>query len=427
MAGADISALNDFGTLMDLFSEDKEVQDHIQSSMYGFIRRASPGEVDYDGKVFKQAVQYQQNETYNAINDGEPIGVSDMTKGVFAEYKPKLMYAPMEATNFALTRGRSGGRSGGKYAEELTKSTLLTFISGVNFDLYGNGRGKRAVVNTATAAASSFTVDSSMRLRPGMRLDWYNSALTTLRGSIKVGDRGVDRMSRTVYIDPAFGTGAVPAGAASDDVLVVYGALAAGEPTDGRYIAGFERICDNSLTFGNLSPATYAWWQATNINAAGGNITQMLLQLHVDSIYQVSGQYPNKMAFNTAQKRAYLQNLLNNRMFSSNNFDTGAASLSWDYLKWGQDQKNKKPSQFQMLEDKDADLDRFLIWCDSCFYLASDNDEEPTIAADDGQEWRMRQGYDTMSAFHRYWGNTGTKKRNGVGMIYGLNVPEGAL
>ena len=67
-------------------------------------------------------------------------------------------------------------------------------------------------------------------MRAGMTLDWYDSTRTIKRGSIKIALLGIDHINRTVNIDSTFGTGAVPTGAAVNDVLVVYGALDPGEP-----------------------------------------------------------------------------------------------------------------------------------------------------------------------------------------------------
>jgi hypothetical protein len=427
MPGAAYSDVDTYGSLIERYSDEKRYQEHVQNSLYNFIRRAEDGEVTFDGKNWNMAAQLQLNESYAAINDGEHLPDSDVMKDVFASFRPKLHYATMEATHFAGTRGHKGGRVGGKYIDDLVKSTLIAMTSGINFDLYGNGRGFRGKVQSAVAGQASFVASSSMRLRAGMRLDWYDSTYATKRGTIKIALRSVDRLTKTVYIDSTFGTGVVPTGAAANDVLVVMGALDSGEPTDGRYLAGLSRITDNSLSFGNLSPTTYAQWQTINQNLAFGNITQEALQLQFDQMYQISGFYPNKIAFNTAQKRAYLANFMNQRRFSNNSFDTGASSLTFDPVRMGQDEKNVKPGNCDWLEDKDCDTETFFFWNDECLCIASDLAQEPAIADEDGTEFRKRIGYDSDQGFYRYWANTVSGQRNGIGKIYNCAVPAGAL
>lgn len=426
MAGPTLSDVESYGNVKDLYSEDSKMQEHIQSSVFNFVKH-DDGEVEFDGLSFKVQVTLALNESYAATNDDERLPEGDQQMGDWAFYKPKRMYSGIEATTFAATRGHKNGRPTGKYLDDLMKGTLLTFMSNLDFDMYGNGRGYRAAVLTATAAASSFTVSTSMQLRPRMKLDWYDSTYAVKRGSIRIAVKSIDRMNKTVYIDSAFGTGAVPAGAVAGDVLVVYGALAANEPADGRHMCGLNRICDNTLSIGGLSPATYAAWMAVNQNAAGASPSQELLQLQFDSMYQVSGVYPNRMIFNPAWKRGYLSQFLNQRRFTSNSFDTGATELKFSPLKMGTDEKNKKPGDFEMLEDKNCDPTTVFFFNFDAFVWADDYASSPHLADEDGNEFRFRQGYDSLSAFYRYWGNTCTYQRNAVGKIYGHTNLTGVL
>lgn len=427
MAGVGFSDVDAFGLLQERYGESKRYQEFISNSLFKTIRRARPGEVKLDGKSFNVPVQLQYNESYASINDREHLPEADVQKDIFAKYQTKLSYSTAEATHFAGTRGHAGGRVGGKYLDDLEKNTLIPMLSGINHDLYGNGRGYRAKIDTATPGAGSFTTYSSMRIRPGMRFDWYDSTYTVLKGTIKIALKGTDRMIRQTFIDSTFGTSAVPVGAANGDVLVITNALAANEPADGRYALGLSGIIDNSRSLGQLSPSQYAQWQATIINASFGNPTQELLQLAWDSIYSLTGMYSDKMIIPTAQKRAYLSNFLGQRTFSSNNFDTGASSLTWDPLKMGRDEKNKRPGKIDIVEDKDCDPDRIYFWSDEVLCIATDLYDEPTVADEDGTEWRKRVGYDADMMFMRFWWNTVCFQRNGVGAITNLAIPSGTL
>lgn len=418
-----------FGGLQELYANDVEYQEHIQSSLYNKIRKSSGEEdgIQFDGLNFNVPIKLTINESYAAIVDGERLPESGQVKEVFAKYRAKLMYSTAEATQFAATRGHKGGRAGGKYMDDLLKGTLLSFMSNLDFDLYGNGRGYRATVDTATAGQAFFTSVTTARIRPEMRFDWYDSTYATKRGSIMIAVKGTDRMARKPYIDSTFGSGAVPAGAVAGDKLVVMGALAAGEPTDGRHISGLSRICDNSLSLGSLAPSTYAQWMATNQSSANGNISQEILQLQFDSMYIIAGKYPKNMAFNPGQKRSYLSQFLNQRRFNSNNFDTGASSITFSPLKMGEDQKNMKPGEFDMLEDKNCEPDVFYFWHPDALCLATDYSDTPALADEDGSEFRFKPGYDSLSAFYRFWANTVVKQRNLIGQISGLAIPAGTI
>lgn len=427
MSGVTFSDLETYGSLKEMYDSDVSYQDHVQNSLHAFVKHAGSGEIEFDGNYWNKNVQFSLNESYAALTDGEHLPESEFPKGVFAKYRPKLTYGTIEATTFAATRGHKNGRPDGKYLDTQIKSSFLSFLSNRDFDLYGNGRGLRATIATATPGAASFTATSTQAIRSGMRFHWYDSTFAVNRGSIKIAIKGADRMNRTAYIDASFGTGVVPAGAVAGDVLVVYGALAVGEPTDGRYPAGLARLVDNTLTCGALSASTYALWAATNLNAAGANPSQNFLQQHVDSMYIVSGVNANKMVINPAWKRAYLAQFLNQRRFTNNSFDTGASSLTFSPVKMGSDEKGKKPGQFDILEDKNAPFDRYYIWNNDAFCTASDYSDAPHLADEDDREFRFRLGYDSMQGFIRYWWNTVVSQRNAMGTGYGFATPTGAL
>ncbi len=427
MSGATFSDVDTYGLLKELYADDVQFQEHILSSFYNFLRKAAKGEVEFDGKYWNQGVVFALNESYGAKNDSERLPDSDFQKGVFAKFRPKLMYSTIEMTTFAATRGHKNGRPNGKYLEDTIKGTLLSFMSNLDSDALGNGRGYRATILTATPAASSFTVTYSTRLRPNMKLDWYDATLATKRGSIKISIRGVDRMNKTVYIDASFGSGAVPAGAVATDVLVVYGALAAGEPSDGRHMAGYERLVDNTLTLGTLASSTYAAWAATNINAGLANPNQEILQQEWDAMGIIAGVPPNRMAFNPAWKRGYLNGFLNQRRFTSNNFDTGAANLSWSPVKMGKDDSGKKVPMIEMLEDKNMDPTAVYIWNHDAVCIATDYGDSPHLADEDGSEFRFRRNYDSMNGFFRFWANTVVKQRNALGKVYNFTPASGVI
>jgi hypothetical protein len=420
MAGAVGQDVFDYGGTKELYSDDRYYQERTAASLFKFVRKAREGEVEFDGRRFNVSVQFQYNEAFGAKNDNEALPQADYPAEVFCQWSPKLHYATMEMTWFAATRGHKDGRVSGRYMDDYVKGTLISMNAGLSHALYSNGRGYIATVATATPAASSFTVATSTRIRPGMKLDWYDATLTTKRGTIQIDLKGVDRMSKTPYIKSTFGTGAVPSGATAGDVLVVIGALDAGEPTDGRYLAGFKRITDNSNALGSLSPSDYAWWRATNQNAGGGNITETLMQQQFDLMYDITGDYPDKMVIRSNQKRLYLANFLNQRRFATASFDTGATNLGFEPLKMGEDEKQEKPTKGRILEDRDADLDEILFWTDEMLCLAFDLYDGPTIADEDGSEFRKRIGYDADQGFYRAWLNTVCYKRASVGKIYGL-------
>lgn len=427
MAGANFTDLQAFGNLEELYANDTYVQQNILSSFWKFIRDPKAGEINLDGAGWNIPVQFALNESYGSKNDGERLPDPQYPKGLFAKYTPKLNYAAIEMTSFAATRGYKGGRPDGKFLDTTLKSTLLSFVANLDADAYGNGRGYRATVETATPAATSFTTTFCTRLRPTMTLDWYNSTLTVKRGTIRIADRGIDMQNRTVYIDTTVYSAAVPAAGAADDVLVVLDDLAPGEPSDGRAIGGFGRITDASVSLGQLSPSNYAWWLPTNINAGLQNPNELILQQHADAINIIAGVYPDKLVISPEWRRAYMAGFLTQRMFTSNSYDTGMKSLSFSAVKMGKDASGKSPSKFDILEDKNQDPSQYYIYADDAVCKAADYSQEPHLADQDGADFRYRQNYDSMHGFMRWWGQLPVNMRRAIGRGYNFATPSGTI
>lgn len=424
VTGSDVLA---FGSMKERYSEDKVFQEFHQNSLTEFIRKAGAEEVKFDSKTFNIATLMTLPFSYKAITDGEALPLSGKFQEVFAKYGAKLMYSSFEATHYAATRGHAGGRVGPKYMDDLMRNTLIAMELNIDFDLYGNGRGYRATIESATPGSTSMVLKSAVRIMAGMILDVYDAGYTTLKGTIMIDQKSVDRMSKTAFINNTFGSSAVPAGVVPGDVLVISGALSTGEPSDGRYMAGLDYITDNSVALGQLSPLNWAQWACINQNAANGNPTQEMFQAQFDLHRNISGMYPTKGIIPPGQKRNYMQSFWGQRQFTSNNYNTGMSSIGFDAVKMGEDKDNKKPGAFRWLEDKNCDSDRVYFWHDECLCLASDKYDEPTIADEDGSEIRKRIGFDTEEGFYRYWANTVSKQRNGIGKIYNLAVNSTSL
>lgn len=427
MSGATFSDVDTYGLLKELYSDDVKYQEHVKSSFYNFLKKFTPSEVQLDGKYFNCPTQFALNESYGLRNDGERLPDPDFHAAVYAKFRAKLAYAAIEMTTFAATRGHNKGRPNGKFIESEIKSTFLSFMANSDSDALGNGRGLRATVLAATPAATSFTVTFSTRLRAKMVLDWYDSTLATKRGTVKIALKSIDRMGKTVYIDTGAFDAAVPAGAAAGDILVAQGSLAANEPSDGRGPCGYARTCDNSVSVGELSPSDYAAWSATVINAGLANPNELILQQFWDAMYVISGSYANRMGFNPAWKRSYMQGFLNQRRFPTNNFDTGMASLSWSPVRMGKDEAEKRIPRMEMLEDKNIDPTECLLWVYDAIGVATDFSAEPHLADEDGAEFRLRHNYDSMHGFIRHWWQIVTPQRNAVGRIYNFASPAGVI
>jgi hypothetical protein len=429
MAGTTLSDVQTYGHLQRQYSQDVQYMEHFQNALMRFIELDTT--VNYDGEAFFVPVNFVINMSYGARNDGEALPVADKSKGVFAQYSSKLMYSTLESTFKAATRGYRGGRPDGQWLDKLVRDTLIACEHEVSNDHYGNGRGHRAYIATATPTATNFTVTSSTRLLPGQKLDWYDSGMTTKRGTIQIDDQGIDRQARTVYIKTTYGTGQVPSGATAGDRLVIEGAADAGEPSDGRHIQGLERITDNSVSIGGLAATSWRAWQSYNENMSSTIISIDVLQRLFDNMKTISGKKVNRWVLNPAQKRQYFNILVAQLRFAGGMLEGGAKGLTFNPVRMGKDMDGETDygmGGLEILEDSACDLDVMYFWNNADLKRAEDyTTGGPQIAEEDGRTFRFRDGYDTLTAFLRYWSNLIVYKRNAIGKIYGLTTPTGVV
>lgn len=427
MAGTNLSDVQSFGLLQRQYIDDVVYQEHFSNSAWRKVELDTS--INYDGEAFYCPLSMVINSSYAAINDGDPLPVAEKSKGVYASYSSKQMYSSLESTFKAATRGYRGGRPDGEWLDKLVRDTLMYCETQISNDVYQNGRGQRAYVDAATAAQTSFTVKSSTQLLPGMKLDWYSSDLATLRGTIRIADAGIDRQGRTVYVDTSFGSAAVPANATTGDRLVIMGALDANEPTDGRYIMGLDRITDNTVSVGGVSPSTWRSWLSYVEDMSSTVINIDVLQRTFDNMLTISGKPINRWALNPAQKRQYFHLLIAMNKLAPGALQGGASSLGFSPVRMGTDMDGQRGyAAVDVLEDAACPIDTMYFWNNECFKRGEDyTTGGPQLAEEDGRTFRFKQGFDSVSAFLRYWANTVVFQRNGIGKIKGLATPTGVV
>lgn len=429
MAGTNLSDVSTYGLLQRQYSDDVVYQEHFANAIFNFVELDSS--INYDGEAFYAPLSFVINTSYGARNDGEAIPVAEKSKGVYAQYASKQMYSSLESTFKAATRGYRGGRPDGEWLDKLVRDTLIFCEHQVSNDVYQNGRGHRAFISSGTATQTNFVVTSSTQLLPGMKLDWYNAAMTTKRGSIKIDDAGIDRQARTVYIDTSYGTAEVPAGVTAGDRLVIAGAADAGEPSDGRHMGGLDRITDNSLSLGSVAPSSWRVWQSYNEDLSGAVINIDVLQRLFDNMKTISGKNINRWVLNPAQKRQYFHLLVAMNKFAPGNLMGGAQNIGFSPVRMGTDMDGDtdyaKGAQ-KILEDAACPLDVMYFWNNECLKRGEDYTQGgPQLAEEDGRTFRFKEGSDTLNAFMRYWANLVVYQRNGIGKIDNLALPSGVI
>lgn len=426
MAGTNLVDVQNFGLLQRQYNNDVIYMENFKNKLFNFLEK-DPS-VNFDGENFYTPLSMVINTSYGARPDGKPLPQAGKSKGVYAVYSSKNMYSSLESTMKAATRGYRGGRPDGEWLDKLVRDTMMNIEREVSNDCWQNGRGHRAFVATATAAAGSFTVDSSTQLMPGVKLDWYSSDYVTKRGTIQIADAGIDRQARTVYVDSTYGAGAVPAGATAGDRVVIEDALF-DEPADGNFMGGLSRIVDNSVSIGGVSPTSWRSWQCYNENLASTTISVDVVQRLMDNTSTISGKKMNRWALNPAQKRKWYDILVAQLRYANGNLDGGATKIGFTPYRFGNTQSEDYDfGDLQILEDAACPLSSMYFWNSSAIKIAEDfTTGGPQLADNDGLTFRMKEGHDSLSAFLRYWAQIVVFQRNAIASIQNLSIPGGTI
>lgn len=427
MAGTNLSDVQNFGLLQRQYSNDVVYMENFLNKLFNFIEK-DPS-VNFDGENFFTPLSMVINTSYGARADGKPLPQAGKSKGVYAQYSSKNMYSSLESTMKAATRGYRGGRPDGEWLDKLVRDTMMNIEREVSNDCYQNGRGQRAFAAAGvTVGAASFPVTSSTQLMPGVKLDWYNAALTVKRGTIQIADSGIDRQARTVYVDPSYITGVVPVGAVAGDRLVVEDALL-DEPSDGNFMGGLARICDNSVSIGGVAPTSWRSWQTYNEAMAGTIISVDVVQRLMQNTSTISGKKMNRWVLNPAQTRQWFKILISQLQYANGSLEGGAKNVSFTPYRFGNTQsENYDFGALQILEDAACPLDTMYFWNSEALKIAEDfTTGGPQIADNDGLTFRMQTGYDSLSAFMRYWAQIVVFQRNAIASISGLATPVGVV
>ena len=427
MAGTNLSDLQQFGLLQRQYSNDVKYMENFRNKLFNFLDK-DPS-VNFDGENFFTPLSMVINPSYGARPDGKPLPQAGKSKGVYAQYSSKNMYSSLESTMKAATRGYRGGRPDGEWLDKLVRDTMMNIEREVSNDCYQNGRGMRAFAATGvTAGAASFPVTSSMQLLPGVKLDWYNAALTVKRGTIQIADAGIDRQARTVYIDSAYASAVVPVGAIAGDRLLIEDALL-DEPSDGNFMGGLARITDNSVSLGGVAPTSWRSWQTYNEAMASTIISVDVVQRLMQNTSSISGVKMNRWVLNPVQTRQWFRILISQLQYANGALEGGANKVGFTPYKFGNTQSDDYEfGQLQILEDAACPLDVMYLWNNEAIKIAEDfTTGGPQIADNDGLTFRMQPGYDSLSAFLRYWANIVVVQRNAIASITGLAVPAGTI
>jgi hypothetical protein len=213
------------------------------------------------------------------------------------------------------------------HLDDEMENTVLDFMKHMNIITYGDGTGTLATVNANTAATNQFVGKTGTSfgqfgtryLMVDDQIDIYDATLAVKRtpaGGVAI--TAIEPTTQTVTMDQVLTLTAT-------DVVVRYNSV------NKEYI-GLQLASDNSssVTFQNVSRATYPRYRGNVISAGGNALNETYLQQIFSLIEIATGQEPNNIVCHNAQWDKYAALGTSLKRFMTTKIDMGFQTL--DYL-----------------------------------------------------------------------------------------------
>ncbi len=296
----------------------KDVADQLNEDAVGYkrIEGTSAGvTTEVGGKYVTFPIRTRRNSGIGYRNELEQLQAAGQQG--FASVRIGLTYG--------YGRIRMSGPS-----MELAESNPQAFVNamtaeidGIKTDLlkdtnrifYQDGTGTMAVLTTAPAAATTFTVASIQYLNLGDVIDIF-----TLPSTNKATARTITAINDTtnvITVDAAVT-------AAIGDVVVRTGDLSR-EPN------GLAAIVAATGTLYNIDPTVEPVWKST-VDSSGGALSEGQIIKNIDTMRTKGGGKPTLLIADLGTRRAYFNLLTQQRRYvNSTKFDGGLQGLAFNY------------------------------------------------------------------------------------------------
>lgn len=357
-------------------------------------------EKDYDsvvGKNFTMALHTGRNESAAARAEDTDLPTPGAQSYKNAIVPMKYFYGGIKLTGQTLKAAKV---SEGAYIAALDsemKGLLRDMKVSLNRQVWGDSTGKLATCGT-TSASTSVVVDSTAKLRVGMRID----VTVTATGATSTGalNRYVDSITNTTTF--------VISGAAitTDNTFSVY---REGSRTTVGGLANLEcngmtGIFSDSSVLQTVDPSTDTYWKA-NILANSGTgraISETLMQQAFDTT-EINSDCEVSAIYTTYGVRRAYQALLATKKQYVNPLTLKGGWTALDY--------NGKP----LIVDKDAPANKLFFTCEDCikFYRLSDLE----WMEEDGSILSRTPNRDGYFAYSFLYHELGTTCRNGQTLL----------
>lgn len=343
------------------------------------------------GQNFTIPLHVGRNEGIGATTDGGTLPTAGNQSYKQTIVPMRYVYGRIQLTGPSMKATKSNEGAFVRALESEMKGLARDLKSDLNRQLYGDGSGLLATC--ASASTVNITVDSTAKLRVGMKVD----IIVKADGAVTAGVAGATITSITSAT--VFVVNTAPETPAS--IGSTYGVYRAG--ARNLEIMGLGGIVTNadpgSGALQGLAVASYPYWKAS-VLANGGTpraITEALMQTAIDTVSQTGDGEVSAIYTTFGVRRAYQALLTNTRQYV-NTMELKGGAKALDY--------NGMP----LIADKDCPLNTVYFIDENAlkFYRLSDWD----WMQEDGAVLNRVANTDAYEATMYLYSELGTSARN---------------
>lgn len=263
--------------LKDLYRGPIIEQINQKTYMLDMIERDSES-VDFTGRRAIFPVHVGRNLSTASITDGGTLPIPGQQVYDDGQVAIKYHAAGMSITDQAVKQAKNGEGAFVNLLDNDSKLLAKDMKKSINRQIFGDGKGTLALLTTAPAGATTFTVDSVQYLTSQSTplVGQYIDIITPSNGTVKAAGvliTGINRTTRVITVGTAVT-------AAVGDGVYVAGSFGLEMEAGLRNVTGSSRTLHgiNSATAGN------EFWNGNQINAAGAVAGESLFEQLADTI-----------------------------------------------------------------------------------------------------------------------------------------------
>lgn len=263
--------------------------------------------IDFVGNDFRSPLHSSRNQGTGPRGQSATLPAPGNQGYQYITESLKFFYGLFNITGQLLKASESNEGAFRKALQAEMEGVTDDLKRHVNIQAFGTGN---AVIATVTTGANSTTqaIDTTIWFQGGETVDFYDSTLTTYRGSASVSVVSLSRSALTITLSAAVNstTGDVIVRASSDSTS------AAPNNDKGQAINGLGNIIAGTGALHGLNPVTagQTFWASTSVAAAGAVVGDNLLRQLCDSIGFESGKDDDNILITTRGIRNRYANTL---------------------------------------------------------------------------------------------------------------------